>query len=162
MDGKLINDINEDRIRSFLQDNKPMDSWHIDEILSFKPSKSQWIKVAFECFYAIHSFVIQHEEISVELCFFLNRTKNHRPMPKQLNRHFFNNIDTPPEIFLIRSMPDIINCNGVKKECGILYGLNCEYYEIRDEMDNIYWHYLYLTNSTSNIIALKNILNQIN
>ena len=83
-------------------------------------------------------------------------------MPKKLNKQLFNKIDTPPEVFLIKDMPDVINSNGIIKEGGTLYGMDCVYHEIQDEIDNTYWHYIYFANSTSNIIELKKILHQIN
>ena len=162
MDGKLINNINEKWIKPFWLGDIQADGRHIDEILSFIPPKGLWVKNAFACFDNIHAIANKYEGIMVELCFYLNNTKSPRPFPSRLNRQMFNNIDTPPEIFLIKNLPDFINCNGIVKECGTLYGMNCEYHEIQDEIDHTYWHYLYFANSTSNIISLKNILNQIN
>lgn len=143
MDGILNNKIKK-WIFQFNRSNLRYDSYHIDELFARKCLKNEWIDCAWECYRVVETICDSYSNIHVLLVFYLNNTLHPRPHPKVINRHLFNNIDTPPEIVISKVKNSMLSSNiKLIEELSDQYFTRCYYEETQDEMDSSYWHYLY-------------------
>ena len=103
MDG-ILNDRINNWIKDFSNNSLDWDSYHIDELQKDNIPKSKWINNAFKIYsLCVVSISRNNTNITAALCFELNITTSHRPVPISLSRQCFNKTDTPPEIFLFKN-----------------------------------------------------------
>lgn len=103
MDGKLNKRIC-NWISEFSKSNLEWDSYHIDELQGCKIPKSEWVECAFKAYSLCKKTILQcGTGISVALCFELNITTSHCPVPLSLTRQCFNKTNTHPEVYLFKN-----------------------------------------------------------
>lgn len=131
-------------IKEFSDGKLEWDSYHINELHEREIPKSKWIECAFKayslCEKAIHQ---SNTEISAALCFELNITTSHCPVPSSLSKQCFNKTDTPPEVYLFMNKEERSwHLDDALYLQDLSASYNMQVY-LREDRDDVYWRWLF-------------------